>query len=94
MFQDLPLKPVSEATDLFVAGVLGGDPVRLEAQVSSADGMPLLCAVEAVLGERLPRATAQELVWLNGARAAGHVLQLKAYGAGGVLLAAVRHEFG
>jgi hypothetical protein len=71
-----------------VAGVLAGAPSRLEARVSSADGLPLLCAVEAVLGARLSRQTAQELIWLNGAPPpSAHVLHLQAFGPGNVLLA-------
>jgi hypothetical protein len=69
-------------------------PVRLEAKVSSADGMPLLCAIEAVLGKALPKLVAQELVWLNGAPESGaHVVQLKAFGSDNRLLAEARHEF-
>jgi len=90
----LPLNSLAEVTDDFVAGVLQRAPVRLEAKVSSADGLPLLCAVESVLGRRLSRATAQELVWLNGAPTPGvHVLQLQAFGPGNSLLAEARHEF-
>ncbi|MEI9890843.1 MAG: hypothetical protein WDN45_09960 [Caulobacteraceae bacterium] len=93
MSQYLPLKSVAAATGDFVDGVKAKGPVRLEAKVSSADGMPLLCAVEAVL-EALPRSTMQELVWLNGAPASGlHLLQLQAFGADNVLLAEARHEF-
>jgi len=66
----------------------------LEAKVSSADGMPLLCAVEAALGRALPRPVTQELVWLNGAPVSGaHVLQLRAFGPDNSLLAEARHEF-
>jgi hypothetical protein len=90
----LPLKSVAAATGSFVAGLHDRAPRRLEAKVSSADGMPLLCAVEAVLGETLPKSIAQELVWLNGAPASGaHVLQLQAFGPDNVLLAEARHEF-
>lgn len=90
----LPLNSVAAATDRFVEGLRAQLPLRLEAKVSSADGMPLLCAVEAVLGQALPKSTAQELVWLNGAPQSGtHVLQLQAFGAGNVLLAQARHEF-
>jgi hypothetical protein len=90
----LPLKSVTAATQSFLADVHPRAPRRLEAKVSSADGMPLLCAVEAVLGQVLPRSVSQELVWLNGAPASGaHVLQLQAFGAGNVLLAEARHEF-
>ena len=94
MSQSLPLEPVAAATDSFVAEVLPQALVRLEAKVSSADGMPLLCAVEQVLGRILDRSTAQELVWLNGAPASGvHVLHLRAFGPEGALLAQARHEF-
>lgn len=94
MFQDLPLQSVAAATGDFLDGVKAKDPVRLEAKVSSPDGMPLLCAIEAVLAGGLPRSTAQELVWLNGAPAPGlHRVQLQAFGAGNVLLAEARHEF-
>lgn len=90
----LPLKSVAAVTERFLAGVHARSPHRLEAKVSSADGMPLLCAVEAVLGRALARSVSQELVWLNGAPASGaHVLQLQAFGPGNVLLAEARHEF-
>ena len=50
--------------------------------------------MERVLGQTLPRATAQELVWLNGAPDAGlHVLQLQAFGPDNRLLAEARYEF-
>jgi hypothetical protein len=85
---------VAAATDSFVAGVLAREPLRLEAQVLSADGMPLLCAVEAAFGQALPRSATQELVWLNGAPAPGaHVLHLRAFGPDNTLLAEARHEF-
>ena len=94
MSQSLPLKSVAAATDSFVAGVLARCPLRLEAKVSSADGMPLLCAVEAALGQSLPRPVTQELVWLNGAPESGaHLLHLRAFGPDNVLLAEARHEF-
>lgn len=94
MSQSLPLQPVAEAAESFLADLRDHAPRRLEAKVSSADGMPLLCAVEAVFDRVLPKSTAQELVWLNGAPAAGaHRLQLQAFGAGNVLLAEARHEF-
>jgi hypothetical protein len=89
--QALPLKFFAAATGDFVAA---NAPFRLEAKVSSSDGMPLLCAIEAALGQALTRPATQELVWLNGAPATGaHVLQLKAFGPEGVLLAEARHEF-
>lgn len=94
MSQSLPLKSVADATDRFVAGVLARAPLRLEVQVSSADGMPLLCAVEAALGQALQSPVAHELVWLNGTLVSGaHVLQLKAFGPDNALLAEARHEF-
>jgi hypothetical protein len=69
-------------------------PFRLEAKVSSADGMPLLCAIETALREALARPATQELVWLNGAPSSGaHVLQLRAFGPDNALLAEARHEF-
>jgi hypothetical protein len=77
-----------------VADVAANAPFRLEAKVSSADGMPLLCAIEAALRQALRRPVTQELVWLNGAPASGaHVLQLKAFGPDNSLLAEARHEF-
>jgi hypothetical protein len=94
MSQPLPLEPFAEATGDFVDDLYAKAPFRLEAKVSSADGIPLLCAVEAVLRKALPRSASQELVWLNGAPASGaHVLQLQAFGPGNVLLAEARHEF-
>ena len=90
----LPLQSVAAATGNFVDDVLARAPRRLEAKVSSADGMPLLCVVEQVLARTLARSTAQELVWLNGAPTSGaHVLQLRAFGPEGALLAQARHEF-
>lgn len=92
--QPLPLQSVAAATGSFVAGVLGQAPCRVEAKVSSADGLRLLCAVEAVLGADLPRPTTQELVWLSGAPKPGaHVLQLQAFGPHNTLLAEAMHEF-
>ena len=94
MSQSLPLPSVADVTERFVAAVRAKGPRRIEAKVSSCDGMPLLCAVEAILGTVLPRATAQELVWLSGAPAPGaHVLQLQAFGADNQLLAEALHEF-
>ena len=90
----LPLKSVAAATGDFVRDVRARAPVRLEAKVSSADGMPLLCAIEAVLGKALPKLVAQELVWLNGAPESGaRVIQLRAFGSDNSLLAEARHEF-
>jgi hypothetical protein len=93
--QPLPLQSVVDATCAFVAGVRANLPCRLEAKVSSPQGMPLLCAVEAALAQSLPRPAAQELVWLSGApRAGAHVLQLQPFGPGNELLAEAVHEFG
>lgn len=89
----LPLQLVSALTRDFVAEVLAKAPSRVEAKVASPDGMPLLCAVEAVLGQALSRPTAQELVWLSGAAQPGrHVLQLQAFGPEGALLGQAVHE--
>lgn len=94
MSQSLPLRSFATATGSFVDNLRAKAPFRLEAKVSSADGMPLLCAIEAVLAEALPKSASQELVWLNGAPESGaHRLQLLAFGPGNVLLAEARHEF-
>jgi hypothetical protein len=86
-----PFQSAADAVRGFLSSV---SPERVEVKVASLDGMPLLCAVEAVLAEALPRQAAQELVWLSGAPAAGaHVLRLKAFGAGGVVLAEATHEW-
>lgn len=90
----LPLGPVAAAAGRFVAEVPARLPFRLEAKVSSPDGMPLLCAIEAALGQALQRPEKQELVWLNEAATPGaHVLQLRAFGPDNTLLAEARHEF-
>lgn len=90
----LPLESVAAATDGFLAGVRGKAPCRVEAKVASCDGMPVLCAVEAALGEALPNAVTQELVWLSGAPKPGlHLLQLQAFGPHNTLLAEATHEF-
>jgi hypothetical protein len=95
MSQPLPLQQVSALTRAFLAAVLAKAPCRLEAKVASQDGMPLLCAVEAVLGAALPSATAQEMVWLSRAPAPGrHVLRLLAYAPDNVLLGEAVHELG
>jgi hypothetical protein len=92
--QPLPLECVTAATGRFVAELRAAALFRLEAKVSSPDGMPLLCAIEAALGEALAKPVTQELVWLNGAPTPGaHVLHLRAFGPEGVLLAEARHEF-
>jgi hypothetical protein len=88
----LPLSSVADATGRFVAD--SPSVFRLEAKVSSADGMPLLCAIEAALTRALARPATQELVWLNEAPLSGaHVLQLRAFGPDNTLLAEARHEF-
>lgn len=89
----LPLSSVAAAAGSFVAD-LAASPCRVEAKVASHDGMPLLCAVEAVLARALTRPTAQELVWLSHAPTTGaHVLHLQAFGPDNQLLAEARHEF-
>ena len=94
MFQPLSLPALADLTESFVAAVSARAPLRVEAKVCSQDGMPLLCAVEAALGAVLPRAAAQELVWLSGAAEPGaHVLRLQAFGADNQLLAEAMHEF-
>lgn len=92
--QPLPLQSVAAATDSFVADLRAQAPCRVEAKVASPDGMPLLCAVEAVLGAALPKPVTQELVWLSGAPKPGaHVLRLQAFGPHNTLLAEATHEF-
>lgn len=78
----------ARAVAAFVAEVSARAPCRVEAKVESANGMPLLCAVEDVLRGALPRGgVTHELVWLTGApKAGGEVLSLKAFGAGGVVV--------
>lgn len=89
------LNAAADAARGFVRGVLERGPHRVEAQVSSGEGMPLLCAVEAAFAELLPRQAAQELVWLSAAPPAGvHRLRLAAFGPGHELLAEAEHEFG
>jgi hypothetical protein len=91
----LPLESVAAATGRFVAGVRAAAPFRLQATVSSSDGMPLLCAIEGVLSQARQRPETQELVWLNGPPSSGaHVLHLRAFGPDNALLAEARHEFG
>ena len=98
MFQSLslpaPLPHVGEATKGFLAGVLANTPQRVEAKVSSEDGVSVLCAVEEVFAALLSRATAQELVWLSRPAKPGvHVLRLKAFAADNALLGEAVHEF-
>ena len=86
--------PVHQATVNFVAGVLPSGPCRLEARVSSREGMPLLCLVETALAQALPRSAAQELVWLKDPPPEGRdVLRLQAFGPNRELLAEAVHEF-
>ena len=93
MSQNPHLQSALEATKSFVAR-LAVPPCRLEAKVASAEGMPLLCAVEAALAQARARPAAQELVWLSGTAPAGaHVLRLQAFGPAGELLAEAVHEF-
>jgi hypothetical protein len=93
MSHPTPETAAAEAVRRFVGRVPSDGLSRLEAQVSSRRGMPLLCAVEAVLAQALPRAAAQELVWLGGAPAPGaHLLRLRALGPGGVLLGEEAYE--
>lgn len=92
MSKSLPLQSVSAATRNFVARLEA--PCRVEAKVASPDGMPLLCAVEAALGQALARPTTQELVWLSGSPQPGrHVLRLQAFGPDNALLGEAVHEF-
>lgn len=94
MSQSLPLPSVSTATRDFLTEIVARSPCRVEAKVASEDGVPLLCAVEAVLKTTAPSSMAQELVWLSGAPKPGlHVLQLQAFGPDNQLLAAAVHEF-
>jgi hypothetical protein len=87
-------RSVRAATLDFVAGVLAAAPVRLEARVSSREGMPVLCSVESALAQSLPRSAKQELVWLNDRPPSGlSVLRLRAFGADRRLLAEAVLEF-
>lgn len=89
-----PLNEIAAATRSFVRSLAPQRPRRVEASIASAAGMPLLCAVEAVLAEALPARAAQELVWLTVGPAQGvHRLRLLAYGPGDRLLAEAAHEF-
>jgi hypothetical protein len=94
MSHPLPLNSVADAAGSFAAQVRSIAACRVEAKVASHDGMPLLCAVEAVFGSLLPRPTAQELVWLSiSPRAGAHALHLQAFGADNKLLVEAFHEF-
>jgi hypothetical protein len=88
-----PDHPAAAATLDFLGGVLPSAPCRIEANVSGQDGMPLLCAVEAVLASALPREVAQELVWLGGGAQRAHQLRLVAFGPGNRMLAEAVHTF-
>jgi hypothetical protein len=93
MSQPLPLQRVSVLTQSFVAAVLAKAPSRVEAKVTSRDGMPLLCAIEAVLGTTLSKATSLELVWLSGAAEPGrHVLKLRAFRSDNLVVGEAVHE--
>ena len=95
MSRSLPLQHVSALTQHFVDEILAKAPSRIEVKVSSRDGMPLLCAVEQVLGESLSRATRQELVWLGGATRPGrHVLELRAFCSDNGLIGQAAHDLG
>jgi hypothetical protein len=98
--QENPMSPssslhsVAEATRSFVARLVPAGAFRVEAKISSREGMPLLCAVEAVLAQTLPTQASQELVWLSGEASSGaHRLRLQAFGPGNELLAEAVHEF-
>ena len=84
---------VRQATLEFLTA-LAAAHIRLEARVSSREGMPLLCSVESALAQTLPRSAAQELVWLREVPPPGRsVLRLKAFGPDREVLAEAVHEF-
>jgi hypothetical protein len=88
------LEAVATATSDFAHRVAPHRPDRVEAQIASADGMPLLCAVEAALANCLPARPVQELVWLTAGPARGvHRLRLVAYISESGTLAEADHEF-
>jgi hypothetical protein len=88
------LQAVTLVTLRFAAGAGLGAATRFEAKVSSCDGLPMLCAVEAALSDGGLRPAAQELVWLSGApRPGAHRLRLQAFGRDNTLLAEATHEF-
>jgi hypothetical protein len=88
-----PEQAAADATRRFLDRLPPETLSRLEAQVSSRRGMPLLCAVEAALAGVLPRAAVQELVWLGAPPDAGaHLLRLKALGPDGAVLGEEAHE--
>ena len=83
-----PLRHITEAAERFAARLPGSATSRVDARLDSAQGMPALCAVEGVFARLLPARAAKELVWLTRAQgAAGHRLQLRAYGDDNALLA-------
>jgi hypothetical protein len=82
------------ATRRFLSTLPPSRLARVAAAVASADGMGVLCAVEAVLREALPAGAGRELVWLMAGSTAGvHRLQLTAYAGDNDLLAQAAHEF-
>ena len=93
MSQPLPLQRVSALTQSFVAEIRAKAPSRVEAKVTSQNGMPLLCAVEAVFGTSLSKATSHELVWLGGVSEPGrHVLKLRAFQSDNLIVGEAEHE--
>ena len=86
------LDAVAEATAKFCEDARS--PRRIEVEVASREGMPLLCAVEAALRAGVPGPAPKELVWLSGGAEAGaHRLTLRAYGEEGRLIAEAAHAF-
>jgi hypothetical protein len=83
----------AEAAERFAAA-LPAAPARVEVRLDSVQGMPGLCAVEAVLARAWPAGAAKELVWLTRAADADRdQLELRAYGPANELLAEAVHEF-
>lgn len=82
----------ADAAERFLASLRPADLGRIEVKVAGGDGMPVLCAVEAVLARTLVGPAPQELVWL-GAAAGGPLLSLRAFGPDGRLLAEAAHAF-
>ena len=77
------------------AAELDRPPERIQAKLDGADGMAGLCAVEAVICDLWPAATAKELVWLtHDATADGDLLHLQAFAADGEVLGAVTFRLG
>lgn len=88
------LASAADAARAFLEGALPCPPARVLVSVLGADGMPVLCAVEAVLSEVLPQDSQQELVWLSGRVPPGvQRLTLQAFGPGGAVLGRCEHEF-